>query len=240
MDAETIKFIVENFISLLLVGFGALGGSLSAYYLARYQQRFDKREKEHSALLSAQFALMSQWNILEGFRNQVLEKYRETPERHLKMRRALSSLSPHRVVYSEITCIAESANPNLLQEIHLAEQYYDSCVNALLLRNEAYNNFLYKSGGESIDFDSETGKGSVHANPRLVYSLKEATDFLYYIIDKALPALKTTTDSLFAFMVDEYKGKEAIKMQIDSLNENPDYIFGKKSENAQPSQEGSP
>jgi len=43
---------------------GALLGSLSAFGLGIAQAKHDGREKRHGALLAAQYALMSQWNVL--------------------------------------------------------------------------------------------------------------------------------------------------------------------------------
>jgi len=73
-------------ISSISAAFGAFFGLLSAFYLGRVEQRSDRREKRHAALITAQYALMSQWNIVEAIRVQHLEHFRNDPIRFTKLK----------------------------------------------------------------------------------------------------------------------------------------------------------
>ncbi len=61
--------LLTDVVAFASAAMGALLGSLSAYRLGRRQQRADQRDEHYGALLTAQYSLMSQWNILEGCRN---------------------------------------------------------------------------------------------------------------------------------------------------------------------------
>ena len=64
---------------------GALLGSLSAFAFGVFQQRRDRTDKRHSAVLAAQYALMSQWTITERIRNEHLEPFRADAQRFAKL-----------------------------------------------------------------------------------------------------------------------------------------------------------
>src|SRR6267378_3715196 len=62
--------LLPHVSAIFAAGFGAFFGSLSAFYLGRIKQRSDRREKRHAALIATQYALISQWNIIEAIRAQ--------------------------------------------------------------------------------------------------------------------------------------------------------------------------
>jgi hypothetical protein len=45
------------------------------------------------------------------------------------------------VPLADLTFVLETKDPNLLQEIHLAEQNYRACAQALQIRNQELQNF---------------------------------------------------------------------------------------------------
>lgn len=170
---------------------------------------------------------MSQWNLLEGIRQNFLEPYRNENKRFIKMdilfvtERALS------IPLSEITFIAESNDANLFQEIYLSEQRYLACLNGLeILRNEVERfhnnpNLLHK------DFDTTTGiarlepaKPGIDLN-RETFRLKEATDGVYNVVDKTLPAIAEMIPKLAKFMLKEFPKEKALGFTPISKSQTP-------------------
>ncbi len=199
------------FLAVASSAFGALAGSLSAFWLGRSQQMRDRLDKEYGALLSAQYALMSQWTVLEDIRKDLLEDYRSRPDRHLHMPIYKKFGSAQRIDFHGISFICCSDNPDLLQQIHLAEQNFDTAFGSLEIRNDYCDNLI--SEGDIKVFDSKTGQfvvsGELSAN---VFMLKQATDNLYQCVDGALPKLALEVDDLRAFVKKEFKGRKALAM----------------------------
>jgi hypothetical protein len=120
------------------------------------------------------------------------------------------------VPLSDITFIAESEDPNLLQEIYLSEQQYLACLHGLeILRDEVDKfhsnpNLLFK------DFDLATGIARLEpAKPgidlhRETFRLKEATDGVYDVVDRAIPAMAEIIPKLAKFMLKEFPNQKAL------------------------------
>jgi len=105
--------------AIFAAAFGAFFGSLSAFYLGRVQQRSDRREKRHAALIAAQYALISQWNIVEAIRVQHLEDLRGDTSRFTKLKLYWFPISPTFVPFTDLTFVLERKDPNILHEILL-------------------------------------------------------------------------------------------------------------------------
>jgi hypothetical protein len=195
---------------------GAFLGSLSAYLLGRRQHRSDERDKYYGYLLAAQYSLMSQWNILEGIRRQHLEPLRDDPTRFVKLPVFYAPSHHYPVPFEHITRITRSSNPNLLQDVHIAEQRYHTSQESLAIRNKLLEAF-YKNPNEDFDFD--TGRGRVRADAKEVYFIRQATDVVYQQIDRALPALAETARALERFIKAEFKGAKPLRMQ--GLDDTP-------------------
>jgi hypothetical protein len=184
---------------------GAWFGSYSASKLARSQQRRDVQDKRYSALIAAQYALMSQWNILEGVRVKHLEPRRSDKMRFLKMPVIYVPEMSFRVPLADITFVAESRSPNLLQEIHIAENFYLTCMESVTILRKEVEAFLCNPKIVRGEFDFETGVAPIEANPREVFMLKEATDNLYVIVDMSLRAIRETIPKLARYIEQEFK-----------------------------------
>src|SRR5206468_6075743 len=133
--------LLPHVSAIFAAAFGAFFGSLSAFYLGRIKQRSDRREKRHAALIATQYALISQWNIIEAIRAQHLEDLRDDPIRFTKLRLYWFPMAPFFVPFAELTFVLETKEPNLLHEIHLAEQNYRACAQALQIRNQELQKF---------------------------------------------------------------------------------------------------
>ena len=200
-------------LSAIFAGaFGAFFGSLSAFYLGRVQQRSDRDEKRHAALIATQYALMSQWNIVEAIRVQHLEEFRGDPGRFTKLKLYWFPMSPSFVPFSELTFVLETKDPNILLEIHLAEQNYRGSAEALQLRNQELKKF-YENPRVSHEIrDFETGAGIAAASQKDIIFLRQATDALYVSVDRTLPRLTDAVEKLEKRIKSMFPGRQALRM----------------------------
>jgi len=208
--------LLPHLSGIFAAAFGAFFGSLSAFYLGRLQQRSDRREKRHAALIAAQYALISQWNIVEAIRVQHLEKLRDDPNRFAKLPLYYFRVSPTVVPFAELTFVLETEDPNILREIHLAEQNFQSCVDALQLKNQELEKFYQNPSVSHQILDFETGAGIASADAKDLLFLRQATDALYTSVDRTLPRLASAVEKLEKLMKSMFPGRKALRMIPDS------------------------
>jgi hypothetical protein len=204
--------LIPHVSAVFAAAFGAFFGSLSAFYLGRVQQRSDRREKRHAALIAAQYALMSQWNIIEAIRVQHLEELRTDPGRFAKLKLYWFPMAPSFVPFAELTFVLATKDPNLLHEIQLAEQNYRACAQALQNRNEELQKFYDNPRVSHYIRDFETGAGVSAASNSDVFFLRQATDGLYTTVDRALPRLVGVIQNVEKLIKSMFPGKTSLKM----------------------------
>lgn len=218
--------------AIFAAAFGAFFGSLSAFYLGRVQQRSDRREKRHAALIAAQYALISQWNIVEAIRVQHLEDLRSDPGRFTKLKLYWFPMSPSFVPFDDVTFVLETRDPNILQEIHLAEQSYRGCAEALQLRNRELEKFYENPRVSHQIRDFDTGAGVAAASQKDLIFLRQATDALYVSVDRTLPRLTSAVENLEKLIRAMFPGRQALRMVPDSSDhkgtENTQKTFASK------------
>jgi hypothetical protein len=207
--------LLPHLSGLFAAAFGAFFGSLSAFYLGRVQQRIDRREKRHAALITAQYALISQWNIVEAIRVQHLESLRDDASRFTKLKLFHFRISPTVVPLADLTFVLETKNPNVLHEIHLAEQSYHACAEALQLRNQELQKFYDNPRVSHQIRNLKTGAGVAAASERDLIFLRQATDALYVSIDRTLPRLTSSIKELEKLIKLMFPGKQALQMIPD-------------------------
>jgi hypothetical protein len=190
---------------------GAFFGSASAFWLGRLQQKRDLRDRRHSALIATQYALLSQWNILENIRRNLFEPHRQDPMRFAKMPLYHIAKAHCAVPFSEITFIANSDDTNLLQQIHIAEQSYLSTVQTLDLCNEKREAFF--KDNKAHQFDIKTGTAKIETTEQEIFVMKTVTDALYNQVDDALKKLEVEPKNIWKFVKRNFKGMKAIEMK---------------------------
>jgi hypothetical protein len=208
--------LLPHLSAVFAAAFGAFFGSLSAFYLGRLQQRSDRRERRHTALITAQYALISQWNIVEAIRVQHLEEHRTDPSRFTKLKLYWFPVSPVFVPFADLTFVLETKDPNILHEIHLAEQSYRSCVEALQMRNRELEKFYDSPRISHQVRNFDTGAGVARASDKDLIFLKQATDALYVSVDRTLPRLVKVIQKLEKLIKTMFPGKQALRMIPES------------------------
>jgi hypothetical protein len=164
---------------------------------------------------------MSQWNTLENIRQQHLEKFRSDPQRFMKLSLYYPAASPSFVPFADLTFVANSKYPNMLQEIHIAEQSYRSSVDALAIKNGRLEEFYRDPKVSHRDFDPATGRSVVVADVKDIFFLQKVTDAVYEQFDKALPRLKTAVLRLEKFIKLTFPKLRALQMVEENPN-NPE------------------
>jgi hypothetical protein len=204
--------LLPHVSAVFAAAFGAFFGSLSAFYLGRVQQWKDRRQKQHGALIATQYALMSQWNIVEAIRVQHLEDLRSDPIRFTKLKLYWFPMAPAFVPFADLTFVLETKDPNLLHEIQLAEQNYRACEQALRMRNQELQKFYENPRVSHHIQDFETGAGVATASNRELLFLRQATDGLYTAVDRALPRFVAAIHKVEKLITSMFPGKTALKM----------------------------
>jgi len=204
--------LLPHLSALFAAAFGAFFGSLSAFYLGRVRQRSDRAEKRHAALIATQYALMSQWDIIEAIRVQHLEDLRNDPNRFTKLKLYWFPMAPSFVPLADLTFVLESQDPNLLHEIHLAEQNYRACAQALQMRNHELQKFYDNPSVSHNVCDFETGAGVATASKRDLLFLRQATDGLYTGVDRALPRIVAAVEKVEKLITKMFPDKTALKL----------------------------
>jgi len=189
---------------------GALLGSLSAFYLGVLQQRRDKKQRDHVAILRTYYALSSQWNILEGLRKDFLEPYREVPKRFLKMPIFYSFDRHLPVPFDDLGFLATSDDPNRLHEILIAEQKFETVIGSLKMRNQKLEEFYRLPTTKVHEFDFESGSGRIEGEIRELFILKQSTEIIFETVEEALKKLSEEMQTVEEFTKRYFKDKRAI------------------------------
>ena len=188
--------------------FGAFFGALGAYLVGRFKEKRDENKRRHTALLAAQYALYSQWSVLEDLRRKFLDPVRDDPQRHMKQLQYFRVVGELSVPFDELTFIVDSKDPNLLQEIHIAEKWFSSSVDLLQQLNAKRVEIQDKYPPKR--FDMTTGKGDLELPAFELFRLKSLTDLLFHNVDNSLPELWNTNKKLLKFIKSNLKGKNAL------------------------------
>jgi hypothetical protein len=210
--------LLPHISAVFAAAFGAFFGSLSAFYLGRVQQQADRHEKRHAALIAAQYALMSQWNVVEEIRVGHLEQFRNDQERFAKLSLFYFDVTPTFAPFAELTFLLETTEPNLLQEIHLAEQSYQTCVNGLKLRNQELSKYYENPRLQHHLVDFESGRTITSGDRKEAFLLSKATDALYTCVDRTLPRLAGTMDKVERIRMSLFPDKKPLPMVRNSTS----------------------
>jgi hypothetical protein len=211
----------DSAVSTYIVAFGsaaagALVGSLSAYLLGRRQQNQDEDNRKHGALINTQFALFSQWKVVDGIKTNHLDPVWNETNRFGKIRATHFIEASLKVPLPELAFIANSNNPNLIQEISDAEQDYLKSMLVLDLFNQFHTEFTKTHMPIPGTFNNEKSSGQVVANKFDIDMGNYYLTNVYKQVDLASPKLLKTIENIAAFIKQNLKGKKSIKIEDTS------------------------
>jgi hypothetical protein len=206
-DFATSQYIV----AFGSAGFGALIGSLSAFTLERWRQKQDEINKNFGALAKTRFILYLEWKVVDGLRMNHLDPLRNDKQRFPKVRAAFF-LKPPEVSLTEITYIANSKTPNLLQEIYVAEQSYLKAMIALDLYNQEHVEFEKKYSPIPGTLNEKEASGYVEASKLDIAKGNHYINEVYKRVDLASPQLVETINKIADFAGEHFKGKKLFRI----------------------------
>jgi hypothetical protein len=143
---------------------------------------------------------------------QHLEKLRSEPDRFAKLPLFYAHGQAEHISIGELTFVLESKDPNVLQEIHLAQQSYEACITALTLRNVELEKFYNNPRVVHRVVDFDTGAGITEASQTDLILLKQSTSALYASVDNALPKLMVAFRALYDLSKALYPTLRALKV----------------------------
>jgi hypothetical protein len=178
--------ILTVLVGLFAAIAGAKYGAKAAFDLGHKQQMQDLEDRRYSALITTQSAFISQWNIIEGIRQDNLEPLRADAYRFVKLPLMYVPDVAVRVPMNDIIFIAEPgkkdspesrlANPDLLLKIHIAERAYTAVIETVALFRKEKEIFNTKYTGISNPVPEQED----------LHVLKHYADWLYKHVDSSL------------------------------------------------------
>ena len=186
--------------------FGAFFGALGAYWVGRFKEKRDEIKRRHSALLATQYALFSQWHVIENLR-RFLDPQREHEHRHVRLGKYVSA-DAELVPFAELTFIIDSKTPNLLQEIHLTQMAYLQTMKILGRYDSMKEEFELKH--PPVDLNPETNMSKISVSKDEYHRMRIVVDFLYKTVDETLPKFNEQIADIHRFVKCNLRGRKAI------------------------------
>ena len=202
MNAASPEF--GHIIALVSAAAGGFFGSGSAFLLEWLRRKKEDRTQKYEDLFKTQYILITQHNSLLVLKQHYLDIHRNDPDRFLKLVPIVNNPSPLRVDIAKLAFLANESAATTLNDIYIAESCYGNALAALEMRNQKLQELMNDPTVQVEDFDFETGRGRIAANPRKVRVIKGLTDGLYDSLDdaeakyaKLIPAMSVTIKKLF-------------------------------------------
>ena len=174
------------------------------------RQKKDKTRRDYEAAISAQYALTTQWTVIEDMHRNLLEPRRNLQDRQFKLPNYLPVGGVIPLPMDSLTFILATDNPDFLQEIHIAEKHYLRCAELL----EELNKFRLdmQDKYQPKTFNPDTGIGFLEVPLHRQYILKDLTNRLYVSVDKARVELNRVIDKMNDFIKSNFKGRRSLKI----------------------------
>lgn len=187
--------------------FGAFFGALGAYWVGRFKEKRDETNRRHSALLATQYALHSQWHVIESLRLTYLEPNRKHEHRHMRLGKYVRA-DAEMVPFEELTFLIDSDDANLLQEIHLAQMSYLQTVKVLdrMILEQAE----FEKRHPPVDLDPITDMSNVAVDKAEYNQMRIIADMLYKTAYEALPKFDEQVRNIHRFVKRNFKNRKSI------------------------------
>lgn len=208
-SANSTHFIkTDTLINTLFGALLAVGVGLFADW---YRERRKRQTEQFGGIVRSQMVLVSQLNTASNIKKQHLDRFRNDSQREFKLILFQMTGAPLRVDYNAISFLLTTHNAQLVLEVQAAEQCYFSAMEALEVRNHAYEKLHQNS--ELQQFDIKTGHTSIRPKDlRDVKLLKDRTDSLYVAVDRACEALALQIEELYKAGKAIYPKKQFLKI----------------------------
>ncbi|WP_424947045.1 hypothetical protein [Candidatus Spongiihabitans sp.] len=193
-------FVSERWNEIWPVFLAIFFGAWSAL---QFQKSWEKSKQITYELRSgkrAQFALMSQHQVLISLNKQYLSEWRDDSDRHLKLHPLTASLEFQKVDIDSLLYILDTNDPDLLNEVMVAQQSFQTAMGVLEKRNKYHT-----------DFQQRAAKiGDAALDKATVAILGDMTNHLYTTYEDALRLNKEAAKKLEIYLKDYVSLKKSI------------------------------
>jgi len=198
-----LMHILWLIVDILKVFLGAFFGAAFAF---AYECRRKKNEELSQRIISlrdSQFALVARVNSLLIINKQYLKMQAQNPNRWIELSPVLNVLTPPPIPLAEISFLLDDIDPNLLGEILVARNKYDTVCQIIAIRNRKHNEFqeLYERGVTS---------------KRLQTQLTDFTDALYYHLPSAVTFIHSVHSMLEEVMKKHFRVVKILRFEPES------------------------
>lgn len=179
---------------LLKIFLAAFLGAACAFAYERRKRLDEAREKRIVSLRDAQFALQSRINSFLVIATQYLKKHEKNPNRWVDLPPVLNVTNAPPIPLAELSFLLDNIDPNLLGEITVAWNRFDTVCRVITHRNRMHDEFqrLFEQGAISQHFQVQL----THFTDALYERLPDAVTYMHKIhkrigavIDKHFPGV---------------------------------------------------
>lgn len=191
--------LMPDFVMEILKPFlGAVVGVVGTFV---YNRR-NERNKRKVALRDAQFALIARINNLICIYRQHLASQINNPNRWIELPPVMIAATPPSVPLEQLNFLLDDVAPNVLHQIVIARDKYDTICQVIKLRNERHEEFQRLYERHKI-------------SKRLSAQLKDLTDEIYEQLPEALQSLDALIGVLAETMRKHFKGVKILQFDVD-------------------------
>lgn len=160
--ATFVEFLLSGIGSFFTALFGAGFGAYAAYFLAVKQQRDNERATQYRAGTAAMFTVIARFSALENFCRNYLNGGNGPLLPEIESSHIGHYTPDTKIDFSSLSFLADPADSELLNDLHLSESHFFNFVEALRERNDYLEKFL---GASTIEnFNPNTGESVVRSN----------------------------------------------------------------------------
>ena len=192
--------IIWEFIKAVI---GPFVGASLAFYYAQRKAAADKVSGYRASLVKSQLVLICHANSLENMRRHYAP-FRDIPDRERHIQRCDHIFDSSSVDVASLSFLVEHDKGDVIMANYLADTAYRNACEAITDRNNQFTKLFGSSVTE--EFDSDTGKGGFIFPAPELFLLKQLTDTLFNMIDKAIAENNACTEGNLKLAKEIFRG----------------------------------
>jgi len=200
---------------LFLAFIGTFFGAWAAFQFQIAEQARKDKKSEAAAGRRAVLVLCNQYGQTKRFYKQALSKFKDDPFRWVTLQPFDAFHSFLRLDVNSLGFLMNSSEPNIIQEVLLAEEAFLELVTTVHQRNDVHLNQLQlaiqKLGLDSLPASEEKIKELL--GQRLVVVMKDLTDSTYDLADAVLIHNEAIFNRLNTYLNMHYSDYQLLKRE---------------------------
>lgn len=200
---------------LFLAFIGTFFGAWAAFQFQISEQARKDKKSEAAAGRRALLVLCNQYGQTKRFYKQALSEFKDDPFRWVTLQPFDAFHSYLRLDINSLGFLMDSSEPNIIQEVLLAEEVFLELVTTVHQRNDIHLNQL-QLATQKLELDSLPASDEALKEllgQRLVAVLKDFTNSTYDLADAVLIHNETIFKRLNAFLNMHYSHYQSLKRE---------------------------